>query len=117
MKMFQDMPWTPRLVDYNEEDRSITLEYYGPDLLQQNYSGMNIEDQIIDVYRHFRDVGVYKYNGARANMSRNGNQLIIFDFKWMTKRRQLTKQCAEYEIYTWLSKINQDLIPILKEMI
>ena len=29
MKMFQDMPWTPRLVDYNEKDRSITLEYYG----------------------------------------------------------------------------------------
>lgn len=117
MKMFQDMPWTPRLVDYNEEDRSTTLEYYGPDLLQQNYSGMNIEDQIIDVYRHFRDVGVYKYNGAKANMSRNGNQLIIFDFKIMSKRRQRFKQCAEYEIDTWLSKINQDLIPILKEMI
>ena len=117
MKMFQGMRWAPRLVDYSEAERSITLEYYGPDLLQQSYSNMNIEDQIIEVYRHFRDIGVYKYNGAKANMSRKGNQLIVFDFKWMTKRRQRFKQCAEYEIDTWLSKINSDLIPVLKEMI
>lgn len=117
MKMFQDMRWAPRLVTYNESDRSIVMEYYGPDLLQQSYKNMNIEDQIIEVYQHFKNTGVYKFNGAKANMSRNGNQLIVFDFKWMTKRRKRFQHCAEYEIDTWLSKINRDLIPALKEMI
>ena len=117
MEMFQGMRWVPKLVSYNETDRSIVMEYYGPDLLQQSYENMDIEEQIIEVYKHFKDVGVYKYNGAKANMSRNGNQLIVFDFKWMTKRRKRFQQCAKYEIDNWLSKINPDLVPVLKEMI
>ena len=117
MKMFQCKKWVPKLVSYNEADRSIIMEYYGPDLLQQSYKNMDIEKQIIEVYEHFKNIGVYKFNGAKANMSRNGNQLIMFDFKWMNKRRKRFQYCAEYEIDNWLSKINPDLVPVLKEMI
>ena len=118
LKEFQNMPWTPELVEINYNEKYTIQKYYGPDLLEQGFDKVqNIEDQVMDIYTFFQKRNVYKFNGSLSNMSRNGAQLIIFDFKYMRIRSKEMKEWEEYSIDTWLSKINPNLVPKLKALL
>lgn len=118
LEEFQNMPWTPELVEINHDKKYTIQKYYGPDLLEQGFNKVkDIEQQVLDIYSFFQKRNVYKFNGSLSNMTRNGPQLIIFDFKYMRIRSKPMKEYEEYSIETWLSKINPDLVPKLKALL
>jgi|GEM_PF-1440760 hypothetical protein len=112
------LPWVPKLVEINVNEKSVTQEYYGPDLLIQGYDDIpDIEDQIVEIYKYFKEIDVYKLNGALSNMTKLDGKVIMFDFKYMRRRTDDLKPYALYEINEWLSKISPTLAPRLKELI
>lgn len=115
---FQNKPWVPKLIEINEKDRYVIQEYYGPCLLFQKFDDIpNLHNQIIEIYQNFKDLNLYKLNGSLANTTRNGDQLIMFDFKFMQERTPELKHHAEREIDLWLKKFGTDLVPKLKELL
>jgi hypothetical protein len=115
---FQLMPWVPELVSINYKARSIIQKYYGPDLLIRGFEDIpDIEDQVVEIYRYFNQIGVYKLNGALSNMTKKDGKVIMFDFKYMRPRTPELKEYAIIEIDKWLSKISSTISPRLKELV
>lgn len=111
-------PWVPELVSIDYVERSIVQRYYGPDLLTTGFDDIpDIEDQLVDIYRYFKDINVYKLNSSLSNMTKRKGQVVLFDFKYMRQRSPELKYQAEYEINEWLSKISPTIVPKLKELI
>lgn len=118
LEELKDMSWTPELVEVNYDKKYTIQRYYGPDLLDQGFDKVvDIESQVLDIYKFFKEINVYKLNGSLSNMTRNESQLIIFDFKYMRTRSEELREFEEYSIDTWLSKINSNLVPKLKAML
>lgn len=114
----QLMPWVPELVAIDYQQRYIIQRYYGPDLIIRGYEDIpDIEDQVVNIYKIFKDMDVYKLNCSLSNMTVHNNQVIMFDFKYMRPRTADLKPYAEYEIDTWLSKISPTIGLKLKELI
>lgn len=115
---FELKPWVPELVDINFKDRYVIQRYYGPDLLTAGFEDIpDIEDQLEDIYKYFKNINVYKLNSSLSNMTKYGSQVILFDFKYMKQRTPELKKQAEYEIDMWLSKIGPSIVPKLKALI
>lgn len=115
---FEGFSWVPGLVEINQSEKYIIQDYYGPCLLNQPFEDIpNLHKQIIDIYTHLKEIDVYKLNGSLANSTRNGDTLVMFDFKYMTKRRDDLKPFAEREINSWLKKFGEELVPTLKSLI
>ena len=114
----QLMPWVPGLVSINYKERFIIQEYYGPDLLVRGYDDIpDIEDQIVEIYKYFKEINVYKLNGALANMTKKNGRVIMFDFKYMRERTPELKPHALIEIKLWLSKISPNISKRLEELV
>ena len=114
---FQLMPWVPTLVSINYKERFIIQEYYGPDLLISGYKDIpDIEDQIVEIYQYFKEINVYKLNGALSNMTKKNGKVIMFDFKYMSERTEELKPHALFEIKAWLSKITPNISKRLEEL-
>lgn len=113
-------PWLPMTLDINMATRTIVQDYTHPDLLtiKPNLHEVvpDIEEQIIEMYKFFKEKGVYKRNGSLSNLSLCGNRVIAFDFKWATKRPDgLEMELRSYD--EWLSKISPDLPHKLRELL
>jgi len=118
LEEFKNITWMPELVEINYDEKYTIQKYYGPDLLEQGFDKVDdIENQLLDIYKFFNKRNVYKLNGSLSNMSRNGSQLIMFDFKYMRIRSKAAREFEEYSIDTWLSKINPNLVPKLKALL
>ena len=113
--------WVPPIVDVDETSQTIIQEYYGPDLLTNYQAGTllkdvpDIVDQVIEMFKFFKQHNVYKYNNALSNMDVNGKQLVAFDFKWMRKR----PEGKEHELFSyteWMSKIDDKLPKMLEKL-
>ena len=115
---FENKPWVPELIDINYNERYIIQKYYGPDLLIQGYDDIpDIEDQVIEIYEYFKEIDVYKLNGSLSNMTKKDGKVIMFDFKYMKKRRADLTPSAIREIDLWLSKISPTIAARLKELL
>lgn len=113
-----DEIFVPKLIEINHAQRYTIQRYYGPDLLSRQFDDIaDIEDQICFAYRKIWDMGYYKMNGALANMTRYGNRVILFDFKYMRERSEEFRTYEEYSIDTWLSKVSNTMAPRLKKML
>ena len=115
---FEGLSWVPGLVEINQDERYVVQEYYGPCLLNQPFKDIpNLHQQVIDIYTYLKEIDVYKLNGSLTNSTRNGDTLVMFDFKYMRKRTNSLKPYAEREIDSWLKKFGTDLVPALKNLI
>lgn len=115
---FDGFSWVPGLVEINEDERYIVQEYYGPCLLNQSFNDIpNLHQQIIDIYTYLKEIEVYKLNGSLANSTRNGDTLVMFDFKYMTKRTDDLRPYAIKEIDSWLYKFGGGIVQELKDLV
>ena len=119
MKRLQSK-WIPKTIDIDYKNRIIIQEYYGKDLL--HFKGQlkkvipDLEEQVLEMYKFFKEKQVFKRNGSLSNMANNKGQLVAFDFKWATLRPEgLEKEIYSYENY--LNKINPELTRKLKELL
>ena len=105
--------WVPELLEVG--NNYVVTRYYGRDLIEQKY--MPDKQQVIDMFKFFKEKNVFKLNNALSNMTMNGNQLIAFDWKWARFRTDKYKDFEVMSYDKWLSKIDNDLIKELKCMI
>jgi hypothetical protein len=109
--------WLPITLDVNMQTRTIFQEYTHPDLLniKQNLPS-NISEQVVEMYKFFKENNVYKRNGSLSNLTLKDNQLVAFDFKWAKHRPDgIEMEIKSYE--EWLSKINPSLTQKLKDLL
>ena len=93
----------------------VITRYYGSDLIKQKYKPDR--QQVIDMFKFFKEKNVFKLNNALSNMTMNGNQLIAFDWKWARFRTDKYKDFEVMSYNKWISKIDSDLVEELKCMI
>ena len=105
--------WVPELLEVG--DNYVVTRYYGRDLIEQKY--MPDRQQVIDMFKFFKEKNVFKLNNALSNMTMNGNQLVAFDWKWARFRTDKYKDFEVMSYDKWISKIDNDLIKELKCMI
>ena len=105
--------WVPELLEVG--NNYVVTRYYGRDLIEQKY--MPDKQQVIDMFKFFKEKNVFKLNNALSNMTMNGNQLIAFDWKWARFRTDKYKDFEVMSYSKWISKIDSDLIKELKCMI
>ena len=113
--------WVPPMIDIDESKQEIITEYYGPDLLTNYQAGTLLKDipdiieQVIEMFKFFKEHNVYKFNNALSNMTVNNKQLIAFDFKWARER----PEGKEHELFSyteWMSKIDNKLPEMLEKL-
>lgn len=119
-----DLYWTTVLdskyvlkpITIDEENLSMTFPYYGPDLYhdQEKFLSIkNFRDQIIDMYKYFKEVNIFKGNGSRSNLVLVGESIKAFDFKWTKLRpKNIKLELMSYEI--WLKNADTRLENDLK---
>ena len=105
--------WVPELLEVG--NNYVITRYYGGDLIQQKYKPDR--QQVIDMFKFFKEKNVFKLNNALSNMTMNGNQLVAFDWKWARFRTDKYKDFEVMSYDKWISKIDNDLIKELKCMI
>ena len=105
--------WVPELLEVGSN--YVITKYHGPDLIEQKYTPDR--QQVIDMFKFFKEKNVFKLNNALSNMTMNGNQLVAFDWKWARFRTDKYKDFEVMSYDKWLSKIDNDLIKELKCMI
>ena len=105
--------WVPELLEVG--NNYVVTRYYGRDLIEQKY--MPDRQQVIDMFKFFKEKNVFKLNNALSNMTMNGNQLVAFDWKWARFRTDKYKDFEVMSYDKWISKIDYDLIKELKCMI
>ena len=105
--------WVPELLEVG--NNYVVTRYYGRDLIEQKY--MPDRQQVIDMFKFFKEKNVFKLNNALSNMTMNGNQLIAFDWKWARFRTDKYKDFEVISYEKWISKIDSDLVEELKCMI
>ena len=105
--------WVPELLEVG--NNYVITKYYGSDLIEQKYTPDR--QQVIDMFKFFKEKNVFKLNNALSNMTMNGNQLVAFDWKWARFRTDKYKDFEVMSYNKWISKIDSDLIEELKCMI
>ena len=105
--------WVPELLEVG--NNYVVTRYYGRDLIEQKY--MPDRQQVIDMFKFFKEKNVFKLNNALSNMTMNGNQLVAFDWKWARFRTDKYKDFEVISYEKWISKIDSDLVEELKCMI
>ena len=105
--------WVPELLEVG--NNYVVTRYYGRDLIEQKY--MPDRQQVIDMFKFFKEKNVFKLNNALSNMTMNGNQLVAFDWKWARFRTDKYKDFEVMSYDKWISKIDNDLIKELKCLI
>ena len=105
--------WVPELLEVG--NNYVVTRYYGRDLIEQKY--MPDRQQVIDMFKFFKEKNVFKLNNALSNMTMNGNQLVAFDWKWARFRTDKYKDFEVMSYDKWISKIDSDLVEELKCMI
>ena len=105
--------WVPELLEVG--NNYVITKYYGSDLIKQKYTPDR--QQVIDMFKFFKEKNVFKLNNALSNMTMNGNQLVAFDWKWARFRTDKYKDFEVMSYNKWISKIDSDLVEELKCMI
>ena len=105
--------WVPELLEVG--NNYVVTRYYGRDLIEQKYTPDR--QQVIDMFKFFKEKNVFKLNNALSNMTLNGNQLVAFDWKWARFRTDKYKDFEVMSYNKWISKIDSDLVEELKCMI
>ena len=106
--------------DIDYVTRTITQPYMGPTLLDYKPRLQSvipdIEEQILDMYRFFKDINVFKCNGSLSNLLLHEGKIVAFDFKWCEYRpNNIEMELKSYDI--WLSKISKDLPKKLRDLL
>lgn len=102
----------------------IIQEYVGPDLLHYYNSSTGlrggIDDpagQIIEMFRTYRDLDIYKFNNAMCNLTNDRGRIRAFDFKYTLRRLPEHRVYEMHSITAWLSKIDPRLPDLLSEYV
>jgi hypothetical protein len=112
--------WVPKTIDIDMNSRTIVQEYTYPDLLhikpKLKEVVPDIVEQVIEMYKFFKEKNVYKRNGSLSNLTLRDGQLVAFDFKWARLRPNgVEMELRSYD--EWLSKIDSSLPNKLRELL
>ena len=105
--------WVPELLEVG--NNYVITKYYGSDLIEQKYTPDR--QQVIDMFKFFKEKNVFKLNNALSNMTMNGKQLVAFDWKWARFRTDKYKDFEVMSYNKWISKIDSGLVKELECMI
>lgn len=106
--------WIPKTLEIGDD--FIIQEYTQPALIEQMPHLPDIKDQVIEMYKFFKQKNVFKRNGSVSNLTMRNNQLVAFDFKWANERPNgLEMELKSYD--EWLSKIDASLKEELRALI
>ena len=106
--------WLPKTLEIGDD--FVIQEYTQPALIEQMPRLPDIKDQLIEMYRFFKQKNVFKRNGSVSNLTMRNNQLVAFDFKWAKERPiGLEMELKSYD--EWLSKIDSSLKEELRALI
>lgn len=98
--------WIPKTLEIGPN--YIVQEYSGPALIDYMPNLPDVKEQVIEMYKFFKQMGVYKRNGSVSNLTMRGDQLVAFDFKWARERPNgIDMELKSYD--KWLSKIDPSL--------
>ena len=115
---FEGLWFMPELVEINMKEKYIIQKYYGPDLLTTGFDNiLDIEDQVVEIFKYISNMNYYKINGSLSNMTQRDGQVIMFDFKYLRDKDEESRKHEEYAIDNWLSKISNEIVPRLKELL
>jgi len=93
------------------------LTNYKPDSTKLNHIIPDATEQIISIFKFFKEHNVYKINNAMANMTHKNGKIKVFDFKYAVERNKKSKELEIYSIDTWVAKIDPKLPTLLIELI
>lgn len=104
----------PRLVEVREDELSIIQEYVGPDLYERIARGealpADLVPQIVEMYREYREHGLFKGNGDPRNLGLRGGEVVAFDFKWAAPRHADRLDQELSSIRHFLSELDRTLV-------
>ncbi len=99
-------------------------EWVNPDLLtwyntetRLNHIIPDASEQIIEIFKFFKEHNIHKTNNAMANMTHKDGRIKVFDFKYSFDRSMGKREEEIYSINTWVSKIDPTLKTKLLEYI
>lgn len=100
----------------------IIQEYTGPDLLQYNNNELpnlfpNIQDQLEEMYKLFKEHNMYKLNNAKCNLTGSNGVLKCFDFKYAVKREPKYIPIEMRSLTQWIVNIDKSLVERLSKYI
>jgi hypothetical protein len=106
----------------DEEGFYILQEYPGPDLLQYNDTELynafpNIQGQLEEMYKLFKEHNVYKLNNAKCNLTGSNGVLKCFDFKYAVERDPKYIPIEMRSLTKWISNIDKSLVDRLSKYI
>lgn len=119
LERFGNRQYVVPLLDIDYKNRIVTQAYTGPTLLEIKKDIHNkyphLVDLVVEMYKMFKDIGVYKRNGSLSNIACDGEYIAAFDFKWCEYRPNGIEM--EHKSYDeWLSKISPVLPQKLREL-
>jgi hypothetical protein len=99
-------------------------EWVNPDLLtwyhpktRLNHIIPDASEQVVEIFKHFKEHNIYKTNNAMANMTHKNGKIKAFDFKYSFERSPDKRELEIYSINTWVSKIDPTLNTTLLEFV
>jgi hypothetical protein len=112
--------WTIDTIDIDYKTRTITQPYEGKTLLDikdtMHDLYPDIEEHIVEMYKFFKSLNVFKCNGSLSNLLIRDGHPIAFDFKWCEYRpHNIEMELKSYDV--WLSKISNTLPDKLKRLL
>ena len=93
------------------------LTWYKHDSTRLNHILPDASEQIIEIFKFFKENNIYKINNAMANMTHKNGKIKVFDFKYSSERREGKRDLEIYSINTWVSKIDPNLNNILLDLV
>lgn len=106
----------------DEEGFYILQEYPGPDLLQYSDTELhdafpNIQYQLEEMYKLFKEHNVYKLNNAKCNLTGSNGVLKCFDFKYAVERDPKYIPIEMRSLTKWIGNIDKSLVDRLSKYI
>lgn len=98
-------------------------EYFGPDLMYYNNQKTiqimfpDIADQIVDMFKFFKENNVHKINNSLTNIVGMNGKIKAFDFKYAVERGPGTTYVELNGIQNWLGVIDRRIPLMVQEFI
>jgi hypothetical protein len=93
------------------------LTWYKPTKTRLNHIIPDASEQIVEIFKFFKENNIYKINNAMANMTHKNGKIKVFDFKYSFERSEDKRELEIYSINTWVSKIDPNLNNILLDLV
>ena len=111
---------TAQLIGFNDQERTLTLPYLGPDLcvrmVQEDWSPSQDQlMQIAELYEEYRNAGLLNRNLSRPNLYWSQGRIVSADLKWVGERNLSNFAWEVQQIHLHLAQIDKSLPCLVRE--